>query len=98
MDKNGEPHGGKWSYDDQNRQPVSQIKKVKTITYKKNNDECVIEAIKYTNKHFPNNYGYLDDNTYFIYPIDTKSAIKWLDEFLQNKVKNFGTYQDVVLK
>jgi deoxyribodipyrimidine photolyase-related protein len=35
----------------------------------------------------------LDD---FIYPIDSKSANKWLNKFLKERLKNFGPYEDAV--
>ena len=37
-------------------------------------------AKKYVNKNFPRNYGNTDD---FIYPIDHKTAKKWLLIFLR---------------
>jgi deoxyribodipyrimidine photolyase-related protein len=53
------------------------------------------EAVKYVNKNFPKNYGNTDN---FIYPISHKTAKKWLINFLKNKLKNFGPYQDFVKK
>jgi deoxyribodipyrimidine photolyase-related protein len=37
------------------------------------------DAIKYVEKHFPNNFGILNNT---IYPIDHESSEKWLDNFL----------------
>lgn len=53
------------------------------------------EAKKYVMKHFPKNYGNIDN---FIYPVTHKTAMKWLDSFLKKKLKNFGPYQDFINK
>lgn len=55
--------------------------------------EYIDSAINYVNKYFPNNYGNTDD---FIYPIDHKTARKWLNDFLKKKLNLFGPYQDFV--
>jgi deoxyribodipyrimidine photolyase-related protein len=92
MIKKDKPEGGKWSYDSMNRLPLPknhtspEIKPAPKSKYIK-------EAITYVEKHFPDNYGEL---TNFIYPIETKSAIKWLHQFLEERLKNFGKYEDAV--
>ena len=43
--------------------------------------------------NFENNYGNIDE---WIYPIDTKTAIKWLKHFISKKLNNFGPFQDAV--
>jgi deoxyribodipyrimidine photolyase-related protein len=86
------PEGGKWSYDSMNRLPLPKnhiAPKVKPVSKSK----YIKESIIYVEKHFPNNYGEL---TNFIYPIDCKSSIKWLHQFLENRLKNFGKYEDAV--
>jgi deoxyribodipyrimidine photolyase-related protein len=55
----------------------------------------VKEAIKYVETHFKNNYG---NTKNFIYPITHTSAKKWLTDFLNKRLKNFGPYQDFVVK
>lgn len=90
--KNNNPIGNKWSYDNENRKKIpDNIKIVKLYKIKKN--KYIIEAIEYVNKYFPDNYGLLDN---FIYPIDKKTSLKWLNHFLQNKLNNFGPYEDGV--
>jgi deoxyribodipyrimidine photolyase-related protein len=53
------------------------------------------EAIKYVEKHFPNNYGNSDN---FNYPVTHKTAMKWLIHFIKYKFKKFGAYQDYIVK
>jgi deoxyribodipyrimidine photolyase-related protein len=90
--KDNKPVGNKWSFDNENRKALPKNIKLDD-TKKVINNKYTKEAIIYINKHFPNNYGSLD---YFIYPIDTKTSLEWLDEFLKNKLNNFGPYEDAV--
>jgi deoxyribodipyrimidine photolyase-related protein len=91
--KDNKPVGGKWSYDTENRLPLPKNHTVpKTITKPKTN-KYIKESINYINKNFPNNYGSLDN---FIYPIDSKSAKLWLNKFLDERLGNFGKYEDAV--
>lgn len=91
MDSN-KPVGGKWSFDTENRLALPPKHKVPGITKTKSN-KYIKEAINYVNKHFPDNYGSLDN---FIYPIDSSQSKKWLDKFLEERLKNFGPYEDAV--
>ena len=93
IDSNDKPIQGKWSFDNENRLPLPKNHKViKTITKPKKN-KYITEAINYVNKNFSKNYGSLDN---FIYPIDHISSKKWLLKFLQERLINFGAYEDAV--
>ena len=89
---NNKPVGGKWSYDNENRKSLP-----KNINIPKSpkilNNEYIDEAKEYIEKHFKTNYGLLDN---FIYPIDHKSTLKWLNNFLKEKLNQFGPYEDAV--
>jgi deoxyribodipyrimidine photolyase-related protein len=93
IDSIDKPVGGKWSYDSANRLRLPKNYKVPPINLKSINNKYSKEAIIYINKFFSKNYGSLDN---FIYPIDTKSALKWLDKFLKERLHNFGPYEDAV--
>lgn len=59
-------------------------------------DNKELEAAKnYIEKNFGKNPGNLDN---FFYPISRKDAKELLADFLQNKFKNFGKYQDAFEK
>lgn len=62
---------------------------------KDNSNKYLLEAKKYINQKFPNNIGSVEN---FIYPISYKSSLVWLDNFIKNKLKNFGIYQDSIVK
>ncbi len=93
MMKDNKPEGGKWSYDKMNRLALPRNLKVPAINSAPKN-KYIKEAILYVNKHFASNYG----DTTFFYPIDHKSALKWLHQFLEERLKNFGPYEDAVSK
>lgn len=90
--KDEKPIGGKWSYDEENRKKLPKDITIPTVNNLIKNDNIIInEAIEYILKHFPNNYGSLDN---FIYPITHDDSKKWLMNFLKNKFENFGIYED----
>lgn len=60
-----------------------------------NENKYIEEAIKYVEKHFPDNYGTTND---FQYPISHKTAHSWLKKFISIKFHNFGPYQDAIIK
>lgn len=93
VDENNKPVGGKWSYDSSNRKPLPKNHKIPNTVNKIINNSYTKEAIDYVNKHFPNNYGSLDN---FIYPIDTLNSLKWLNKFIKQRLQFFGPYEDAV--
>jgi deoxyribodipyrimidine photolyase-related protein len=59
-------------------------------------DKKYIEyGIQKTNQKFKNNYGNTDN---FQYPLTHSTARKWLRDFITNKLKKFGEYQDSIAK
>lgn len=102
LTKNEKPQGGKWSYDKENRKKVPKGKKIpknKKINFSDKQIKILECAKKWTLKHYKNNYGELPDNVKdFPYPIDRKQSIQWLKDFIKRKFKDFGDYQDYVMK
>lgn len=90
MTKDGKPKGGQWSFDKDNRKPLP---KNIPLTFEPPilHNEYYQEAQNYIEERFPNHYGNITNT---IYPIDHSSAKKWLKQFLQERFKNFGTYED----
>jgi deoxyribodipyrimidine photolyase-related protein len=94
IDIDGNPEGGKWSFDMNNREKIPndlKIPKILDLKLNKESSSLIDEAKEYTNKYFKNNYGSLDN---FIYPINHEQSNKWLLYFLKIKFKNFGIYED----
>ena len=92
---NGSPEGGKWTFDDQNRNKFPKNKSTPKLDFQKSNTYYT-EAIEYVSKNFPDNLGELPEKN--IYPINFKSSKKWLNDFLKSRFNEFGIYQDAILK
>lgn len=89
-----EPRGGKWSYDDENRKKYPKAKTPPEVKFPKS-DDFFKEAVAYTNKHFPNNYGEL--NSTFRYPTTFEGSKKWLNDFFETRFAEFGPYEDAIV-
>lgn len=93
LDALGEPLGGKWTFDNENRNKmpkgtiIPKLPKIEPSHY-------LEEAKQYTEKHYPKNYGNLQQ---WHYPIDRPSALQWLDDFLIKRFTNYGVYQDAIV-
>jgi deoxyribodipyrimidine photolyase-related protein len=83
------------SKDKYNRKSLPKNIKFPKLTSNKQDNKYINEAIKYVNKHFPDNYGNTDN---FLYPLTHKTAKKWLNNFVKNKLSKFGPYQDAIDK
>ena len=92
---NNNPTGGKWTYDSENREKYPKDKNIPIIRYPKI-EEYHLEAVKYVENNFKNNLGSINSN--IIYPNNFKSAKKWFHEFLKVRFKEFGPYEDAILK
>lgn len=96
MDEEGNPLGGTFSYDKYNRgkppKDADEIPDLPKISSKDN--QYISNAKKDIEKEFPNNYG----NTDLYIPVTFEGAQKWLVYFINNRLENFGLYQDAVLK
>lgn len=92
--ENEKPVGGKWSFDDDNRKKLPKGLEIPRINFPEDT-EYEIEAIDYVEKHFPKNPG---DGFDFIYPVTYEQAQNWLEDFLENRFKLFGDYEDAINK
>jgi len=90
--ENGQPIGGQWSFDENNRKKLPKGHNTPEF-HKPNANDCLKEAISYVEEHFSDNYGTTEN---FFYPITHYQAEKWLDDFLINRMKLFGDYEDAI--
>jgi deoxyribodipyrimidine photolyase-related protein len=94
IDETGNPVGGKWSFDEDNRKKIPKNVEppleIKSVLSK--NHHQLVETI---NKHFKNHPGSLD-NIWF--PVQRLEAKKQLRNFLKDKFKDFGTYEDAMIE
>ncbi|MEM9480501.1 MAG: cryptochrome/photolyase family protein [Verrucomicrobiota bacterium] len=92
LDKNGEPEGGRWSYDDENRKPMPKNLECPPDPVSRST-EAVREAVAYTEKKFSNYYGVAAE---FNYPVSHSSAERWFENFLSERFDRFGPYEDAI--
>ena len=94
VDETGNPVGGKWSFDEDNRKKIPKNVEppleIKSVLSK--NHHQLVETI---NQHFKNHPGSLD-NIWF--PVQRLEAKKQLRNFLKDRFKDFGTYEDAMIE
>ncbi|MFP4288040.1 MAG: cryptochrome/photolyase family protein [Bacteroidales bacterium] len=95
IDKKGDPMGGKWSFDTENRKKYPSGKKPPVVTFP-SPDEFVKEAITYTNKFFKNNPGVIQENGF--YPTNFEATNQWFSDFLAERFEEFGVYEDAIVE
>lgn len=79
------------STDAQNRERIPADIYIPPIPKLKNN--YTRAAAAYVNKHFPKNYGTTDE---FNFPVTHREAKRWMWDFIENRLRNFGRYQDSI--
>jgi len=90
-----EPTGGKWSFDEENRKKYPKGKSVVKLTLPQANT-YTNEAKTYVKEHFNNHIGSVDQA--IIYPTNFEESENWLTDFLNHRFKEFGDYEDAILK
>ena len=90
----GEPEGGAWNYDAENRKTFGKAGPQNVPTAPKVNiDAMTQEVIDLVEQSFPNYPGVLN---HFIWPISREQALLFLDDFIANKLAGFGDHQDAM--
>lgn len=87
------PLYGKWSFDTENRKKFpNDYEELPIKTY---NNEYIVEAKEYIEKHFNNNFG---DISSIYYPTTHAQAETHFKAFIKNKLESFGPTQDAISK
>jgi deoxyribodipyrimidine photolyase-related protein len=87
----GKPEGGKWSYDELNRQPLPKNIKIPALpAVTPANFES---AAKDVESFYPSNAGSTKD---FWLPTTHGEAEHWLEDFIKHRLSNFGPYEDAM--
>jgi len=94
LDEQGNPAGGKWTYDTENRKKYPKKKTPPSILFP-DVDSYYEEARDYVNTNFSNNYGSI--NEFSLYPTNYKTSITWFNQFLETRFAEFGTYEDAIV-
>ena len=92
VDDEGEPEGGRWSFDELNRKKLPrgmETPERPTATRGANVDD-VIELVA---REFADHPG---DAGQFAWPVTREDALAWLDAFLEARLERFGPYEDAI--
>jgi len=89
-----QPEGGQWNYDIENRKPpVDNLNIPKT--YQSQPDNITGDVIELVEKHFPDHFGDLHP---FYFAVTRQDAKEALDQFIRERLINFGDYQDAMIQ
>jgi len=94
LNKDGGPEGGKWSFDEENRKKIPKGLDLPERLIFKNSKyhNKICELIESSFKTHPGNL----DNPWF--PVKRADAIIHLENFIENRLHNFGAYEDAMMK
>lgn len=93
MDGN-EPEGGNWNYDSQNRKTAKSKLKI-PIPYNNKPDAITKEVMNLVSEYFSDNFGDIEP---FYFSVTAKQARQALHKFIEQRLANFGDYQDAMLE
>jgi deoxyribodipyrimidine photolyase-related protein len=89
----GEPIGGKWSFDDQNRKPLPKAITPPSPFLEEKSTKVIEDVKKLVDQTFPDHPGETKD---FWIPVSRAHAHAWLEKFLEERLANFGPYEDAI--
>jgi deoxyribodipyrimidine photolyase-related protein len=92
LEPDGNPVGGKWTFDTENRKRLPARKVVPAVP-RPSIRESVREAERYVDLRFPSAFG---TPAPFEYPVTHEDATSWLDAFLAERFYEFGVYEDAI--
>lgn len=92
LEADGSALGGKWSFDAENRLklPKNHVPPREPTSLR---NSFTQEAEAYVTRKFPNNPGSLKS---FRWPVTRQDAEVWLDQFIEERLANFGSYEDAI--
>lgn len=92
IEPNGNPTGGRWSYDEENRKPLPRGHQPPEV-WGVEPDAITREVIDLVEREFPDHPGRAAD---FAYPVTHEQAREWLHDFLVERFHLFGDYEDAL--
>jgi deoxyribodipyrimidine photolyase-related protein len=94
VDSEGNPEGGQWNFDKDNRKPYS--KKGPGIIEAPilfEPDKVTKEVLKFVSTTYSSHPGALED---FRWPVTREQALEALDYFVEFRLRNFGVFEDAM--
>ncbi len=91
--KDNQPIGGKWNFDKQNRKPPKKgLNPPTSLEFE--TDKITQQVIKDIKSYQIPTYGKIEP---FKWGVTRYQALQVLDNFIENNLNNFGTYQDAMI-
>ena len=92
LDPDGQPTGGKWSYDTENRKKLPKTYREPPLPeVTPSSHEAPVRSL--IEKHFPDHPGEIGS---LYLPHDHAGALSWLSDFLSVRLEDFGPYEDAL--
>ncbi len=88
------PVGGQWNYDSENRKRPKAGLDIPS-TYTGRTDEITDEVLELVKREFPDHFGDLEP---FYFAVTAEQARYALKKFVEERLVNFGDYQDAMLQ
>lgn len=98
MDADGQPVGGRWNYDSENRKTFRDWVKAgrpSAAVPREKPNATTGEVMGLVAREFSGNPGAADD---FWLPVDRDGALHWLDDFLARRLAGFGPWEDLMVE
>ena len=92
VDADGNPEGGKWSYDADNRKRLPKKIVPPEIPWPEP-DRHVDTVVSLVESSFADHPGRADE---FCWPTTRVQAKRWLDDFIEQRLRDFGPYEDAM--
>ena len=94
IDADGEPEGGQWNFDQDNRKPYPKKGPGMVdgpIQFQP--DQITLDVLAYVKKNYKDHPGSLE---YFNWPVTRAQALEGLQYFIDYRLRNFGVFQDAM--
>ncbi len=94
IEEDGEPTGGQWNFDHDNRQTFGRdgpqdVPPPQSFPP----DEVSQDVLRLVQRRFAEHPGRLD---YFLLPVDRSGAVAFLEDFIEHRLKGFGPFEDAM--
>ncbi len=94
MEPDGQPAGGRWNFDAENRKPPGRgLTSPPRLSFKK--DAITLEVLALVRRRFADHYGRLEP---FHFAVTRRQALRELDHFIAHILPRFGDHQDAMVK
>ena len=87
LDESGKPAGGKWNFDEDNRETFKDAPEVPR-PYRARPDDVTREVIELVERTWPDAPGRMDG---FDWPVTRREALRALRDFIEHRLERFGT-------